>query len=47
VEAGSNALTVALRVVGGYEKGSLEFEAVKYGRELPQDSDPRMGQQQL
>jgi hypothetical protein len=25
--------TVALRVVGGDEKGSLESEAVKYGRE--------------
>jgi hypothetical protein len=29
LEAGSNTL----RVVGGDEKGSLEFETVKYGRE--------------
>jgi hypothetical protein len=33
VEAGSNTSTVALRVVGGDEKGSLESETVKYGRE--------------
>jgi hypothetical protein len=33
VEAGSNTSTVALRVVGGDEKGSLESEIVKYGRE--------------
>jgi hypothetical protein len=33
VEAGSNTSTVALRVVGGDETGSLEFETVKYGRE--------------
>jgi hypothetical protein len=33
VEAGSNTSTVALRVVGGNEKGSLESETVKYGRE--------------
>jgi hypothetical protein len=33
VEAGSNTSTVALRVVGGDEKGSLECETVKYGRE--------------
>jgi hypothetical protein len=32
VEAGSNASTVALRVVGGDEKGSLESETVEYGR---------------
>jgi hypothetical protein len=32
VEAGSNTSTVALRVVGGDEKGSLESETVKYGR---------------
>jgi hypothetical protein len=33
VEAGSNISTVALRVVGGGKKGSLECETVKYGRE--------------
>jgi hypothetical protein len=33
VEAGSNTSTVALRVVGGDEKGSLQSEKVKYGRE--------------
>jgi hypothetical protein len=33
VEAGSNTSTVALRVVGGDKKGSLESETVKYGRE--------------
>jgi hypothetical protein len=33
VEAGSNTSTVTLRVVGGVEKGSLEPETVKYGRE--------------
>jgi hypothetical protein len=32
VEAASNTSTVALRVVGGDEKGSLESETVKYGR---------------
>jgi hypothetical protein len=31
VEAGSNTSTVALRVVGGDGKGSLESETVKYG----------------
>jgi hypothetical protein len=31
VEAGSYTSTVALRVVGGDEKGSLESETVKYG----------------
>jgi hypothetical protein len=31
--AGSNTSTVALRVVGSDEKGSLESETVKYGRE--------------
>jgi hypothetical protein len=31
VEAGSNTSTVAPRVVGGDEKGSLESETVKYG----------------
>jgi hypothetical protein len=33
VEAGSNTPTITLRVVGGDEKGSLESETVKYGRE--------------
>jgi hypothetical protein len=33
VEAGSNNSTVALRVVGGKVKGSLESETVKYGHE--------------
>jgi hypothetical protein len=33
VEAGSNTSTVTLRVVGGDEKGSLESEIVRYGRE--------------
>jgi hypothetical protein len=33
VEAGSNTSTVTLRVVVGDKKGSLESEAVKYGRE--------------
>jgi hypothetical protein len=33
VEAVSNISTAALRVVGGDEKGSLESETVKYGRE--------------
>jgi hypothetical protein len=33
VEAGSNTTTVALRVAGGDEKGSLESETVKYGNE--------------
>jgi hypothetical protein len=32
VEAGSNTSIVALRVVGGDGKGSLESETVKYGR---------------
>jgi hypothetical protein len=32
-EAGSNTSTVALRVVGSDEKGSLRSETVKYGRE--------------
>jgi hypothetical protein len=34
VMAGSNTATVTLRVVGGDEKGSLESETVKYGREV-------------
>jgi hypothetical protein len=33
LEAGSNTSTVALRVVGGDEKGSLETETLKYGHE--------------
>jgi hypothetical protein len=33
VEAGSNTSTVALRVVGGDKKVSLESERVKYGLE--------------
>jgi hypothetical protein len=33
VEAGSNTSTVALRLLGGDEKGSLESETVKYGHE--------------
>jgi hypothetical protein len=33
VEAGLNTSTVALRVVGGDEEGSLESETVKYGDE--------------
>jgi hypothetical protein len=33
VEAGSNTSTVALRVVGGDENGSLEPETVKYGHD--------------
>jgi hypothetical protein len=33
VEASSNTSTVALRVVGGDEKGSFESETVKYGHE--------------
>jgi hypothetical protein len=33
VEAGSNTSTVALRVVQGDEKESLESETVKYGHE--------------
>jgi hypothetical protein len=33
VEAGSNTSTLALRIVGGDKKGSLESETVKYGSE--------------
>jgi hypothetical protein len=33
METGSNTSTVALRVIGGGEKGTLESETVKYGRE--------------
>ena len=32
--AGSNISTVALRVVGGDENGSVESETVKYDREF-------------
>jgi hypothetical protein len=50
VEAGSNASTVALWVVGSDENGSLEYETVKYGHEshrtLTQDSAGE-NQQQL
>jgi hypothetical protein len=41
VEAGSNTSTVALRVIGSDEMGSLESETVKYGHES-HDSDPKM-----
>jgi hypothetical protein len=34
VEARSNTSIIALRVVGGDKKGSLESETVKYGREV-------------
>jgi hypothetical protein len=33
VEVGSNTFTVALRVVGGDKKGSLESKTVKYDHE--------------
>jgi hypothetical protein len=33
VEAWSNTSTLASRVAGGDEKGSLKYETVKYGRE--------------
>jgi hypothetical protein len=33
VEAGSNTSAVALQIVGGGEKASLESETVKYGHE--------------
>jgi hypothetical protein len=39
VEAGSNTFTVALRVVGGDEKGSLEYEGVKYGTGFGPEND--------
>jgi hypothetical protein len=42
VEAGFNTSTVTLRVVGGDEMGSLKSETVKYGRESPGASDPRI-----
>jgi hypothetical protein len=41
MEAGSNASTVALRVVGGDKKGSLETERKIWTR-APGDSDPKM-----
>jgi hypothetical protein len=41
MEAGSNTSTVALRVVGGDEKGSLESET-KIWSQVPRDSDLRM-----
>jgi hypothetical protein len=41
VEAGSNTSTVALRVVGGDKKGSVESES-KIWSLVPRDSDPRM-----
>jgi hypothetical protein len=39
---GSNISTVALRVVGGDKKGSLESGTVKYGRESHGTWFPRM-----
>jgi hypothetical protein len=49
--AGSNTSTVALRVVGGDEKGSLESETVKYGPSpmglVPENDCAVEGQQQL
>jgi hypothetical protein len=42
VEAGSNTSTVALRVVEGDKKGSLESETVKYGLESHENGNPRM-----
>jgi hypothetical protein len=51
VDAGSNTSTVALRVVGGDEKGSLESETVKYGHESsglrPENDCAGESQQQL
>jgi hypothetical protein len=49
VEAGSNTSTVALRVVGGDENGSLESETVKYGPMGlgPENDCAGEGQQQL
>jgi hypothetical protein len=44
VEAGSNTSTVTLRVVGGDEKGSLEFETVKF---WPENDCTGEGKQQL
>jgi hypothetical protein len=34
VKARSNTFTIALRIAGGDEMGSLESETVKYGREF-------------
>jgi hypothetical protein len=51
VEAGSNTSTVTLRVVGGDEKGRLESEREKYGREptglVTENDCAGEGQQQL
>jgi hypothetical protein len=51
VEAGSKTSTVTLRVVGGDEKGSLESEKIKYGREstglVPKNGCTGEDQQQL
>jgi hypothetical protein len=44
VEAGSNTSTVALRVVGGVEKGSLESETVGLA---PENDCAGEGQQHL
>jgi hypothetical protein len=41
VEVGSNTSTVALRIVGGDEKGSLESDSKKWSR-VSRDSDARM-----
>jgi hypothetical protein len=40
VEAGSNTSTVTLRIVGGEEKGNLEYETVKYGHS-PTGREPK------
>jgi hypothetical protein len=51
VEAGSNTSTVALRVVGGDGKRSLESETLKYGHEShgigPENDCADEGQQQM
>jgi hypothetical protein len=51
VVAGSNTSTVALRVVGGDERGNLESETVKYGRSPkglgPENDYTGEGQQQF
>jgi hypothetical protein len=51
VEAGSNTSTVALRVVKGDEKGSLESETVKYCHDPtglgPENNCAGEGQEQL
>jgi hypothetical protein len=46
VETGSNTFTIALRVVGGDEKGSLESGTVKYGLG-PENGCAGEAQQQL